>query len=56
VHLLADDQQAIDFLQQELHTNDLVLVKGSRAVGMDQIVSHLVNGAENMQGAHLRAF
>jgi UDP-N-acetylmuramoyl-tripeptide--D-alanyl-D-alanine ligase len=56
VHLLEDEQQAIRFLQQELHPNDLVLVKGSRAVGMDQIVSHLVNGAEFTHGAHLRAF
>jgi UDP-N-acetylmuramoyl-tripeptide--D-alanyl-D-alanine ligase len=44
VHLLADDQSAIGFLRQELRPADLVLVKGSRAVGMDLIVGQLVSG------------
>ncbi|HMN30051.1 MAG TPA: UDP-N-acetylmuramoyl-tripeptide--D-alanyl-D-alanine ligase, partial [Caldilineaceae bacterium] len=42
VQLLADDQEAVSFLRQGLHAGDLVLVKGSRAVGMDQIVAQLL--------------
>ncbi len=45
VHILADDQRAVNFLHQILQPDDLVLVKGSRAVGMDFIVSQIVINA-----------
>lgn len=42
IHLLADEQATVAFLQTALRADDLVLVKGSRAVGMDSIVAQLV--------------
>jgi UDP-N-acetylmuramoyl-tripeptide--D-alanyl-D-alanine ligase len=46
VRIFEDEAQAVAFLAQELHSDDLVLVKGSRAVGMDAIVSQItVNSA-----------
>ena len=42
VQLLDDDQEAVAFLRQGLQAGDLVLVKGSRAVGMDQIVAKIL--------------
>lgn len=41
VHRLANDSAAVKLLQEVLHPGDLVLVKGSRAVGMDTIVSQI---------------
>jgi UDP-N-acetylmuramoyl-tripeptide--D-alanyl-D-alanine ligase len=41
IEVFADEQQAVAFLRQELHPDDLVLVKGSRAVGMDTIVAQI---------------
>jgi UDP-N-acetylmuramoyl-tripeptide--D-alanyl-D-alanine ligase len=41
VHIFEDEGQAVAFLQQELHSDDLVLVKGSRAVGMDAVVAQI---------------
>lgn len=38
LHLIPDHEQAIELLQQEIHPNDLILVKGSRAIGMDLII------------------
>jgi UDP-N-acetylmuramoyl-tripeptide--D-alanyl-D-alanine ligase len=46
VHIMPDDRQAIAFLQQELCPGDLVLVKGSRAVGMDVVVGEIVVSRE----------
>lgn len=45
IQIRADDQGAIEFLKKELRSDDLVLVKGSRAVGMDIIVGQIVLGA-----------
>jgi UDP-N-acetylmuramoyl-tripeptide--D-alanyl-D-alanine ligase len=42
VQILADDGQAVAYLRQDLRADDLVLVKGSRAVGMDQIVLQIL--------------
>ncbi len=41
VQIFAQDRQAIAFLQEALRTEDLVLVKGSRAVGMDAVVAEI---------------
>jgi UDP-N-acetylmuramoyl-tripeptide--D-alanyl-D-alanine ligase len=38
----ADKRSLIEFLSGQLHRNDIVLVKGSRALGMDEIVEALV--------------
>lgn len=37
-----DKKQLIDFLSGKLHEEDIVLVKGSRAFGMDEIVEGLI--------------
>jgi UDP-N-acetylmuramoyl-tripeptide--D-alanyl-D-alanine ligase len=50
VQMFADDQHAVAFLRQELHPNDLVLVKGSRAVGMDMVVAELAVRRESVAG------
>jgi len=50
VHSLVDDQQTIAFLEKELRSNDLVLVKGSRAVGMEGIVAHIIASETATQG------
>lgn len=42
IHLLPDERAAVTFLQTALRADDMVLVKGSRAVGMDSIVAELV--------------
>jgi len=34
-------EDALDFVDRELHSGDLVLVKGSRSVRMEKIVKHL---------------
>jgi UDP-N-acetylmuramoyl-tripeptide--D-alanyl-D-alanine ligase len=41
VQRFAKDREAIAFLQEALRTEDLVLVKGSRAVGMDAVVAEI---------------
>lgn len=41
LHILPGHGDAIDLLRRIIHADDLVLVKGSRAVGMDLIVSEL---------------
>lgn len=48
VQMFHDDQQTVDFLRQELRAGDIVLIKGSRAVGMDRIVAQIASerGAE----------
>ena len=38
---LADSQQAIEYLRERLHQQDVVLIKGSRGMRMDQIVAAL---------------
>ena len=44
LHVVADAEQAIDRLQELIQPDDLVLVKGSRAVGMDRIVAGISAG------------
>jgi UDP-N-acetylmuramoyl-tripeptide--D-alanyl-D-alanine ligase len=41
LHILPTHRDAIDLLRQIIHADDLVLVKGSRAVGMDVIVAEI---------------
>jgi UDP-N-acetylmuramoyl-tripeptide--D-alanyl-D-alanine ligase len=40
--MVHSDREAVDFLRDALRPNDLVLVKGSRAVGMDAIVADIL--------------
>ena len=40
--MVNSDREAVAFLRATMHANDIVLVKGSRAVGMDIIVAHIV--------------
>ncbi len=42
LHMVQNDREAVDFLRRTLQPNDLVLVKGSRAVGMDAIVADIL--------------
>jgi UDP-N-acetylmuramoyl-tripeptide--D-alanyl-D-alanine ligase len=42
VRILERDRDAVAFLRDALRPNDLVLVKGSRAVGMDVVVAQIV--------------
>ena len=41
VHAMSTDDAAIALLREILQPQDMVLIKGSRAVGMDQIVTRL---------------
>lgn len=41
IHILANDQEAVALMTELAQATDLVLIKGSRAVGMDAIVAHL---------------
>jgi UDP-N-acetylmuramoyl-tripeptide--D-alanyl-D-alanine ligase len=41
VQMMGNDLDAVGYLRQELRENDIVLVKGSRAVGMDAIVAQI---------------
>ncbi len=45
VHILPAHGDAIDLLRQVIQAGDLVLVKGSRAVGMDVIVAEITASA-----------
>ncbi|MBE2239274.1 MAG: UDP-N-acetylmuramoyl-tripeptide--D-alanyl-D-alanine ligase [Caldilineaceae bacterium] len=47
LHILPTHHDAIDLLRQVIQANDLVLVKGSRAVGMDVIVAEITASATN---------
>ncbi len=46
LHILPSDREAVAFLRATLHANDIVLVKGSRAVGMDAIVADILQTPE----------
>ena len=46
VHQLADHESAIALLKTELRQDDIVLIKGSRAVGMDLIVTEIIESRE----------
>ncbi|MEZ4834811.1 MAG: cyanophycin synthetase [Caldilineaceae bacterium] len=41
LHMLANDTEVIEALQRLIQPKDLLLVKGSRAVGMDHIVAEI---------------
>lgn len=41
VHAVADAEQALGLLRRLLHGGDVVLIKGSRAVGLDRVVDGL---------------
>ncbi len=45
LHILPTHHDAIDLLRRIIHARDLVLVKGSRAVGMDSIVAEISGDA-----------
>jgi UDP-N-acetylmuramoyl-tripeptide--D-alanyl-D-alanine ligase len=42
VLLVGDAEAALDALRPRLRTGDTVLVKGSRGIGLDRLVEHLV--------------
>ncbi len=42
LQVVESDREAVEFLRRNLGANDLVLVKGSRAVGMDSIVADIL--------------
>lgn len=50
--LTATFEEAVDLLQHELRPGDLVLVKGSRAVGMDSIVLAISRDVANQSSLH----
>jgi len=53
LHILPNHHDAIDLLRSIIHTRDLVLVKGSRAVGMDSIVAEITgDSATTQEPAH----
>jgi UDP-N-acetylmuramoyl-tripeptide--D-alanyl-D-alanine ligase len=47
LHHFDDAQGAGEFLRREIRGGDLVLIKGSRGVGLDKAVALLENGQEN---------
>lgn len=47
VHAMESDGQAVEYLHGTLRANDIVLVKGSRAVGMDTVVARIAVPREN---------
>jgi UDP-N-acetylmuramoyl-tripeptide--D-alanyl-D-alanine ligase len=49
--MMPDADQAIQLIRQEVNANDLVLVKGSRAVGMDYIVMQITGDSTANQPA-----
>jgi len=46
LHIMDDDEQTVRLLEEVAMINDLVLVKGSRAVGMDRIVASITVAAD----------
>jgi UDP-N-acetylmuramoyl-tripeptide--D-alanyl-D-alanine ligase len=40
-HAAADAEQALEMLRRLLHAGDVVLVKGSRGIGLDRVVDGL---------------
>lgn len=46
VFILESDAEAVAYLRDAMRPNDLVLVKGSRAVGMDVIVAQIVTAPD----------
>ncbi|HHY57248.1 MAG TPA: UDP-N-acetylmuramoyl-tripeptide--D-alanyl-D-alanine ligase [Chloroflexi bacterium] len=50
LYIMATHEDAIDLLRRIIHADDLVLVKGSRAVGMDVIVAEIAAGANLSAG------
>ncbi|HUP60174.1 MAG TPA: UDP-N-acetylmuramoyl-tripeptide--D-alanyl-D-alanine ligase [Thermoanaerobaculia bacterium] len=44
LHHFDDAQSAVDFLQHEIREGDLILIKGSRGIGLDKIVTTLEAG------------
>lgn len=47
LHLMPDADSTVALLREVLRTDDLVLVKGSRAIGMERIVTDITIGAQN---------
>lgn len=48
LHRLPNHREAIDMLRRIVRPGDLVLVKGSRAVGMDTIVAEITGEAASV--------
>ncbi|MCS6827177.1 MAG: UDP-N-acetylmuramoyl-tripeptide--D-alanyl-D-alanine ligase, partial [Caldilinea sp.] len=48
VHILSTHQEAVALLRRIVRRGDLVLVKGSRAVGMDSIVAEIIADANDV--------
>jgi UDP-N-acetylmuramoyl-tripeptide--D-alanyl-D-alanine ligase len=46
VYIVESDRDAVSLLHGELRRDDIVLVKGSRAVGMDAIVTDIAEGRD----------
>lgn len=44
-HWVADPDEAIDFINREIRSGDVVLVKASRAVGLERVADALIEGA-----------
>ncbi len=42
---MSDAQAAVDLLRRELRAGDVVLVKASRSVGLEQVVTALLENA-----------
>lgn len=51
LYIMDDDDQTVDLLQDVVWKNDLILVKGSRAVGMDRIVAAINVTDDNDAGS-----
>ncbi|MFE1782509.1 UDP-N-acetylmuramoyl-tripeptide--D-alanyl-D-alanine ligase, partial [Streptomyces sp. NPDC059506] len=50
VHV-SDAQEAIELLRTEVRPGDVVLVKASRAIGLEKVAQALLAGAEGEAGA-----